>query len=96
MRFTDPSRAQPMQQDPKLPWQSRTFWVGVLTILVSVLTLLKGDEFISSYPHVVALIGAILGVAIIALRFATDTAIKWIVLLALALLPTARPAMGYG
>lgn len=55
---------------------SKTIWVGVLTTVASTLGFLQGQEFIAQYPHVVAGLGAAVGLITIALRFITTVPIK--------------------
>lgn len=57
-------------------WESRTIWVGVLTLLISIFGFLQGEEWIATYPKVVAGIGTIVGIAAIVLRYLTKKPIK--------------------
>lgn len=61
--------------DSKPIWLSKTFWVSVLTFLVSMLGFLQGHEWIAENPTVVAILGMALGILNIVLRSITDTAV---------------------
>ena len=56
---------------PKLVWLSKTVWVNVLTFLVAVFGLLQGQDWIASNPQWVAIIGAVVGVLNVLIRFVT-------------------------
>lgn len=51
--------------------RSKTFWVNVLTAVVSVGTYLTNSELLSDNPELVAIGGTIIGVANVILRLVT-------------------------
>ena len=65
-----------MEPTDKPWWQSRMVWVAVLTIVVSIIGVLQAEELIAQYPTVVAILGIVLGVANVILRFITTKAIS--------------------
>ncbi len=67
-----------MKQQQKQFWQSKTFWVGALTLAISIAAFLAGEDIIKKYPAVVSGLGVFLGIAQIVLRFLTNTAVRFI------------------
>ena len=59
----------------KMFYLSRTFWLGAITLIVSLLTFFQGEAWIVAYPQIVAAIGSAIGVLTIVLRFLTSTPI---------------------
>jgi len=59
--------------------ESRTFWLNLATIVVSVGTYLVDSELLSQHPEVVAILGTVVGVANIIVRLVTDKGIKEVV-----------------
>lgn len=57
-------------------FQSKTVWLGILTLILSILTFIQGEEWISQYPQVVAIIGTVIGVLTIILRFFTHKSME--------------------
>lgn len=53
-------------------FQSKTFYVNLLTALVSIGASLAGNEFISAHPQAVAVLAAVVAFANIALRVISD------------------------
>ena len=54
-------------------WQSKTVWVNLLTLVLSILLFLQGEQWIINNPETVALIGTAIGILNIFLRFLTST-----------------------
>lgn len=52
-------------------FQSRTFWVNAITTMVSALTAVGGQSWVTEHPKVVAGIGVAIGVGNIILRVIT-------------------------
>ena len=63
-----------------LPWkkwfESKSIWFGLLTLTVSILSFLAGEEWIRDYPRVVAIMGTVVGVLTIILRFLAQRPMK--------------------
>ena len=57
--------------DTKAFWQSKTFWLNLLTLLVAVLTAILGLDFVKEYPQIVTGIVSIVSVLNMVLRFLT-------------------------
>ena len=57
-------------------WQSKTFWVGTMEVVISILALLAGDQLISQNPRTVAVLGIVVGILTIVLRKITAEPIK--------------------
>lgn len=57
-------------------WESKTFWVNLLSTVAAVGVALQGSELIAQYPQAVAVIGAVLGIVNIGLRLITDKPIQ--------------------
>lgn len=53
-------------------WQSKTFWVNLLSTVAAVGVALQGSDLVAQYPQVVAVVGAVMGVVNIGLRLITD------------------------
>lgn len=51
--------------------RSKTIWVNVLTMVAAIVTLLIGDEWVKENPRVVAILGIVLGIVNVLLRFGT-------------------------
>jgi hypothetical protein len=58
-------------------WQSKTFWVQLLTILVSIAAFVEGQEWIQDNPTMVAIIGVVVGVLNIVIRSITRVPVVW-------------------
>ena len=56
--------------------QSKMVWVGIITVILSALAELQGQEFIVSHPGVVSAIGLVIGLLTVVLRFFTNQPIK--------------------
>lgn len=50
-------------------WWSRTFWVNVAFTLVAMLTTLQNQDWIADNPAVAGVVGAVIGVINVVLRF---------------------------
>ena len=50
-------------------FESKIIWLGLATLLLSILTFFQGEQWIQEYPKVVAGIGSAIGVLTIVLRF---------------------------
>jgi hypothetical protein len=53
-------------------YQSKTVWLGLLTLTISILTYLQSDELISRYPDIVAALGTSIGIMTILLRYVSE------------------------
>lgn len=63
--------------EPTIPiWQSKTFWVNLLTLIAGVLGMILGSDLIADYPQASALLVSIIGAVNIVLRFITDKAVS--------------------
>jgi len=65
-----------MSDYDKAWYASKSIWLGLLTFALSVLGFAQGQEFIQQWPAVVTVIGAIVGVLTILLRFVTAAPIR--------------------
>lgn len=61
-----------MQQLPKPFLLSKTNWLGIITIAISTFTFLQDQPLISDNPQVVSIIGIVIGLLIIILRYFTE------------------------
>lgn len=52
-------------------FQSKTVWLGLLTMILSLLTFLQGESWIQQYPNIVSGIGTAIGALTVILRFVT-------------------------
>lgn len=66
-----------MDQESKPFWQSKTFWVNFLTLLVSVLTLIVGNEWVKENPAIVSIVGVVITGLNVVLRFLTNQAVTF-------------------
>jgi hypothetical protein len=57
-------------------WKSKTVWANVLTSIASILLLLQGESWIAKNPETVAILGTIMGMLNIVLRFITKTEVS--------------------
>lgn len=57
-------------------WESKTVWFGILTALVSFLSTLGEQQFITQNPVLVSVIGIAVGLITVGLRFITNSGIK--------------------
>lgn len=57
-------------------WQSKTFWVGAVTVGLSVVAALAGNDYIKEYPQVVAVLGVASGALTILFRYLSTTTLK--------------------
>lgn len=55
-------------------YESKTVWLGILTLIVSVLTFMQGEEWVTQYPKIVSAVGTAIGVLTIVLRYLTENA----------------------
>jgi len=62
-------------ETPKSWWVSKTFWVGVLTSLIGLLSFLNELPFMVAYPWLSSLILFLVGLLMIFLRFLTNKAV---------------------
>lgn len=53
-------------------FQSKVVWLGILTFIISLLSFLQGEELIKQYPEVISILGIIIGVLTIIVRYMTD------------------------
>jgi hypothetical protein len=53
-------------------YQSKTVWLGLLTLTISILSFLQGEEWIQRYPDFVAALGTSVGIATIMLRYVSE------------------------
>ena len=60
-----------LKTTPKNWWLSKTNWFGILTFLISVVGFIAGTDFIKQYPEVVSIIGAVVGILTVILRYLT-------------------------
>ncbi|KKM96675.1 hypothetical protein LCGC14_1175690 [marine sediment metagenome] len=56
----------------KSTFQSKTVWLGLATLALSILAFFQGEEWVKEYPKVVAGIGSAIGFITIVLRFFTS------------------------
>ena len=56
--------------------KSKTVWLGALTVLVSLLSLIAGQDGIQQYPEVVSYIGLAVGVLTVIIRHYTEKPLK--------------------
>jgi len=56
----------------KSPLKSKTVWTNILVLAAGVAGYLSGNDIISQYPQVVAILGAVVGGLNIVLRFFTS------------------------
>ena len=57
-------------------FRSKTFWVNLMTMAVSITAYFQGSELIAQYPEVVAILGTVAGVLGIILRVLTKQPVK--------------------
>jgi len=57
-------------------YRSKAVWLGILTLVVSILSFLEGEEWIAAYPGLVAALGTVVGIATVVIRFLTKTPLK--------------------
>lgn len=55
--------------------KSRTIWVNVLTVAAGVLTYFQDHSLIAENPDIVAVLGGVLALVNVGLRFLTDTGV---------------------
>jgi len=60
----------------KSPLASKTIWVNVITLVVTLAAAAQGQDWIAQNPQVTAILGAVIGGLNIALRFITSKPIK--------------------
>ena len=71
--------------DPKHPFASRLFWVGLLTSLVGSLALIEKAfmedpvlvQVVQEYPVIAIVVATLIGALTLALRFLTDSPISF-------------------
>ena len=76
----------------KSPLASKTIWVNVVTVLIGAITVLTGSDWIKDHPTLAATLLALLGVLNVFLRLITTTAIRFLWLGLLLLIPAAAQA----
>ena len=63
-----------------LPWkkwfESKSIWLGLLTLTVSLLSLILDTDWIRDYPNFVATLGTVVGILTIILRYVTGKPMK--------------------
>ena len=63
-----------------LPWkkwfESKSIWLGLLTLMISIFSFLTNEEWIREYPKAVAIIGTIIGILTIILRYLAQNPMK--------------------
>jgi hypothetical protein len=74
---------------PKPFWQSRTFWLNLATLVVTLGTTLLGLDWIRENPEAAALIGALIAAANLVLRFLTAEPVRLLALVLAAGLAAA-------
>jgi uncharacterized membrane protein HdeD (DUF308 family) len=62
-------------ETPKPWWVSKTFWVGVLTALIGLLSFLNEMPFMAAVPWLSSAILFLAGILMIILRFLTNKAV---------------------
>jgi len=59
-----------------LPWkkwfESKSIWLGILTVALSLATFLTNEEWVKEYPQLVAILGSAVGILTIILRYFTE------------------------
>jgi hypothetical protein len=53
-------------------FESKTVWIGLMTFILSTLTLLEGQDWIQNYPNAVSAVGIIIGILTIVVRYLTQ------------------------
>lgn len=54
-------------------FESKAVWLGILTTTISILTFLQGEEWIQTYPMIIAGAGTAIGILQIFIRYITNT-----------------------
>jgi hypothetical protein len=57
-------------------YQSKAVWLGIFVLILSILSFLQGEAWIQEYPTAVTVIGTVVGVLTIVIRFLTGTTMK--------------------
>lgn len=57
-------------------YESKAVWLGLLTLIVSILSFLQNEEWVVNYPYVVSAIGTTVGILTIIIRYLTDVPMK--------------------
>lgn len=65
---------QPMQ--PKLIWQSKTFWLNALTAAAGILVVVVGSDVVKDHPQLVGYLAIAQGVINVFLRMITSEPVK--------------------
>lgn len=55
---------------------SKTVWSGVLVSSLSILSYVQGLDLVANYPAAISIIGVLIGIGMIALRFLTNEPIR--------------------
>ncbi len=55
---------------------SKTVWLGILTMVISVIGLIAGQEWVRDYPIVVSGLGLAVGILTVIVRHFTDQPLK--------------------
>lgn len=58
-------------------YKSKAMWLGLITLIVSILTFVQGESWVRDYPIVVSVIGTIVGVLTIVIRYFTIEPLKF-------------------